>query len=284
MRPLTSASGMLRAAVSRMSFGQISDSVNTARSGRQWSRKRAAYSGASSGTYWCTARGPRRRSARPAEVTVPVVSRKLRSGRALPSASISGSTALVSPTLAACTQHEHAVGARDAGLAEALAAAAAVLLAAALAYLEEERRERAQQAHAGAVGLEAEVGIGGRRRRVFEVRRRGALDVGAGERIGARGDGVERRLDLHAGELQLGLAGVGRHPDRIAGDIGELRAGQVDRHPAPGVERLKREVAAAHGTMGRPERRAIVTMPMPARRAGPGGTSAVMTTSSRRLR
>ena len=39
----------------------------------------------------------------------------------------------------------------------------------------------------------------------------------------------------------------------------------------------KRDVAAAHGTMGRPDRRAIMTMPMPARRAGPGGTSAVMT-------
>ena len=39
----------------------------------------------------------------------------------------------------------------------------------------------------------------------------------------------------------------------------------------------KREVAAAQGTIGRPDRRAIMTMPMPARRAGPGGTSAVMT-------
>ena len=39
----------------------------------------------------------------------------------------------------------------------------------------------------------------------------------------------------------------------------------------------KREVAAAQGTMGRPDMRAIMTMPMPARRAGPGGTSAVMT-------
>ena len=39
----------------------------------------------------------------------------------------------------------------------------------------------------------------------------------------------------------------------------------------------KREVAEATGTIGRPERRASVTMPVPARRAGPGGTSAVMT-------
>ena len=175
-RPLTSAIGMLRADVARISDGQISDSVNTARSGRQWSRKRAAYSGASSGTYWCTARGPRRRSARPAEVTVPVVSRKLRSGRALPSASITGSTAFVSPTLAACTQHSTPLGRAMVAWPRRSPRRRPILLAAALAYLEDERREWTQQAHAGAIRLEAEVGIGGRRRRVFEVRRRGALD------------------------------------------------------------------------------------------------------------
>jgi hypothetical protein len=37
-----------------------------------------------------------------------------------------------------------------------------------------------------------------------------------------------------------------------------------------------RDDATASGTMGRPERRAMVTMPIPATRAGPGGTSAVM--------
>ncbi len=40
----------------------------------------------------------------------------------------------------------------------------------------------------------------------------------------------------------------------------------------------KRDVAEATGTIGRPDRRASVTMPRPALRAGPGGTSAVMTT------
>ena len=39
---------------------------------------------------------------------------------------------------------------------------------------------------------------------------------------------------------------------------------------------MKREEATASGSIGRPESRAIVTMPLPARRAGPGGTSAVM--------
>ncbi len=46
----------------------------------------------------------------------------------------------------------------------------------------------------------------------------------------------------------------------------------------------KREVAEATGTIGRPERRASVTMPSPARRAGPGGTSAVITTEAPPLR
>ena len=41
MRPLTSASGMSRAELSRIRLGQISDSVKTARSGCQWSRKLA---------------------------------------------------------------------------------------------------------------------------------------------------------------------------------------------------------------------------------------------------
>ena len=40
---------------------------------------------------------------------------------------------------------------------------------------------------------------------------------------------------------------------------------------------MKRLVAMAQGTTGRPENEASVAMPSPARRAGPGGTSAVMT-------
>ena len=41
---------------------------------------------------------------------------------------------------------------------------------------------------------------------------------------------------------------------------------------------MKRLVAMANGTTGRPESEASVPMPSPARRAGPGGTSAVMAT------
>ena len=41
---------------------------------------------------------------------------------------------------------------------------------------------------------------------------------------------------------------------------------------------LKRLVAMANGTTGRPDSEASVAMPSPARRAGPGGTSAVIAT------
>jgi hypothetical protein len=40
MRPLTSMSGTCRASISTIAFGQSSDSAKSARSGRQWSRKR----------------------------------------------------------------------------------------------------------------------------------------------------------------------------------------------------------------------------------------------------
>ena len=41
---------------------------------------------------------------------------------------------------------------------------------------------------------------------------------------------------------------------------------------------MKCLVAMANGTTGRPDSEASVAMPSPARRAGPGGTSAVMAT------
>ncbi len=41
---------------------------------------------------------------------------------------------------------------------------------------------------------------------------------------------------------------------------------------------MKRLVAIANGTTGRPDSEASVAMPSPARRAGPGGTSAVIAT------
>jgi hypothetical protein len=45
------------------------------------------------------------------------------------------------------------------------------------------------------------------------------------------------------------------------------------------VGRVKNlRVAMANGTTGRPDKAASVAMPSPARRAGPGGTSAVMAT------
>ncbi len=102
MRALTSTCGMRRAPISRMVAGHISDSVKTARSGCQWSRKRRTARSRSSGTYWWkVARGNRSRTIS-AEVTVPVVMIERMPCSLM--RSISGITAMDSPTLAAWNQ------------------------------------------------------------------------------------------------------------------------------------------------------------------------------------
>ena len=134
---------------------------------------------------------------------------------------------------------EHAFGARGARPAEALAAAARVFLAAALAQLEDQRCHWPQQAHAGAVGLEAQIGLCRRCIWVIEAQRGDALHVAAGQRVGARGHGVERAVELGTCGLERGLIGIGRHADRLADHVGELGEWQVDGHPAPGAQRKK---------------------------------------------
>ena len=64
-----------------MRLGHRSDSTNSARSGRQWSRKRVTNCGASSGTNWCRTPAGRRCSASAAEVTVPEVTSTAKSAR-----------------------------------------------------------------------------------------------------------------------------------------------------------------------------------------------------------
>ena len=78
--------------------GHRSDSTNNARSGFQWSRKRAANCGRSTGENWWITSGGSRFSATPADVTVPEVTSTLRF--CARTRSISGKIALISPTLA----------------------------------------------------------------------------------------------------------------------------------------------------------------------------------------
>ena len=95
---------MPRARVSLSVAGQSSLSVQTARSGRQWSRNRRTQGTTSTGEYWCRQFSGRRSARNCAEVTVPVVTRQCTSGRAWVSRrSISRSDA-ASPTLAAWNQ------------------------------------------------------------------------------------------------------------------------------------------------------------------------------------
>ena len=80
MRALISSIGMPRAWVSVSIAGQSSLSVQTARSGRQWSRKRRTQGSTSMGTYWCRQFSGSRSARNCAEVTVPVVTRQLSLG------------------------------------------------------------------------------------------------------------------------------------------------------------------------------------------------------------
>ena len=104
MRALISSIGMPRAQVSRSVAGQSSLSVQTAASGRQWSRKLLTQGSTSSVEYWWMQFSGSRSARKCAEVTVPVVTRQVTSGRACSSRrSISRSEA-ASPTLAAWNQ------------------------------------------------------------------------------------------------------------------------------------------------------------------------------------
>ena len=101
-RALTRISGIAAAASSVMIVGHSSDSTKSARSGRQWRGTARRTAPMSSGANWWMAPVGSRAAATSAEVTVTEV--KTTEQPAAVSRSISGRTALVSPTLAAWTQ------------------------------------------------------------------------------------------------------------------------------------------------------------------------------------
>ena len=104
MRALTSSIGMPRAWVSQSIAGQSSLSVQTARSGRQWSRKRRTQGSTSIGAYWWMQVSGSRSARNCAEVTVTVVTRQVSSGRVCCSRRKSSISDAASPTLAAWNQ------------------------------------------------------------------------------------------------------------------------------------------------------------------------------------
>ena len=122
-RALTRTCGMPTAPSCMIVAGHSSDSTKSASSGRQWSRKRPTKGAMSSGANWWTAPlAAEPLAAILAEVTVTEVKHDGDAG-ARRSGRISGITALVSPTLAACTQTRRSGRARQRGAAIALAEA-----------------------------------------------------------------------------------------------------------------------------------------------------------------
>ncbi len=104
MRALISSIGMPRASVSTSVAGQSSLSVQTATSGRQWSRKPRTQGSTSSVANWWMQCSGSRSAMNCAEVMVPVVTRQLTSGRAWVSRRSISSSDAASPTLAAWNQ------------------------------------------------------------------------------------------------------------------------------------------------------------------------------------
>ncbi|MNQ68788.1 hypothetical protein D3C85_833520 [compost metagenome] len=99
MRALTRARATPRflAVVSRL--GHSSLSTKTPMVGRQWSRKAATAPGLSTGANWWITPGGRRWARIWADVSVPVVTRTVTSGRSLRMRSASGRMDRASPTL-----------------------------------------------------------------------------------------------------------------------------------------------------------------------------------------
>ncbi len=162
MRALTSASGMPRAELSRIRLGQISDSVNTARSGLQWSRKLAHVLGR-------IERGVLMHGPRPeplgGELGGGDRARGQQEGQRRPLLGQRRHQRQDGVGLADAGGMEPGEAARRplrAGLAQPLAAPRRLLLAVPLAKAEQQRRHRPRQARQRAVGLEAKAGLGRR--------------------------------------------------------------------------------------------------------------------------
>ena len=169
MRALMSSIGMPRSQVSQSIAGQISLSVHTATSGRQWSRKRRTHGTTSSGTNWWMQFSGSRSATKCAEVTVTVVTRQVSVGRACCSRRKSSSSDAASPTLAAWNQTSWPSGRGWPAIAHALAEALGVLLALAPAPLEDAPRDAAAAARGREVEAEQDRA---RRRLAARARRR----------------------------------------------------------------------------------------------------------------
>ena len=99
------------------SEGQSSLSAKMASSGAQYRVKRAAKSGVSTGAYWWITPSGRRRPISSAAATVPLVIKRVTSGRRARSPSMIGSSDRPSPTLAPCSQTRGPCGRARLGLA-----------------------------------------------------------------------------------------------------------------------------------------------------------------------
>src|SRR5581483_2299407 len=84
-----------------------------------------------------------------------------------------------------------------------------------------------------AIGLEPQTRLGAPR---GQAAGRGEAGVTAGARIGLLGSDVEPLLDLLAILLQLFRARLARHVHNGTHGEAQARAGQIELHPAPGIE------------------------------------------------
>ena len=274
MRPLTSTSGMSRAFVSSTRFGQISEFDQHREIGPPMVEEALHDSPGCRAAHIDAARpcGSRVRASR-AEVTVPVVSSMRSSGCSAAIASITGSTALVSPTLAAWNQARKPGRARRAGdRRSARAGARAPPCRAACA-------RRASAARAALRGAST-------RDRPRATARAWRLQIC---RLVARDRWLrpehrrarslrERAFDGDRAASMLRVIGILGTRIGSPTTMPSVEKGRLMVKPLQLFSVTKRLVAMAQGTIGRPESLRQHGNAVPARRAGPGGTSAVMAT------
>ncbi len=122
----------------------------------------------------------------------------------------------------------------DARLAQALVAPQRLLLAAPLAEAQQQRRNGARKAGRFPVGLEPQPRLGALGARTS---RDGAAEIAARAVVGQLGGEVQVVLDLLPIPLELFRGRLARHMHDGADGKAQAGVGQVDLHPAPGVER-----------------------------------------------
>ena len=258
MRPLTSTIGMPRRRVSPIKVGHSSDSIQSARSGRQWSRKRRTQAGAverrelvEGARRQALGEQPRRghRAGRDQHLEARVVVEQALDERQRRDRLADAR---------AVQPDERALGPRSARLAEALAEARRILLAARRAA-----RQHQAQGRPGEIGQRA---IERRDHRTApplaaapSTLPSALAGVGAGSTGGqpqrwsaSRVSGIEPLLDLGAGALQRRVVGVARDADRRADQEHAAAEGQRQEEAVPA-----REQAPARRRIGdREDRRA----------------------------